>query len=1784
MRPDVSFLGGWLIPGPYGVFPAWLIGCLLASGIIHECSAQPLVLSEFMASNVTGLADEDGDRSDWIEITNLGERPIPLEGYFLSDDPENPTQWSFPDISLAAQSSMIVFASGKDRSLVGKALHTSFKLAKEGGFLGLADPNGQWVEHAHVLAYPPQLPDISYGLDMQIQQTKLVAGDQEVRFQFPTEDLLGDSWTSPDFDDLSWQVGNMGLGYIRDDAGDNEDDANAEPSPTDEPLVLADVSFPGDKLKATSDRSPNGEGVEGVIDNNTATKYLNFDKLDSGFTIELARGSVAVIGLILTSANDAPDRDPTSYVLSGSHDGTRFHQVAQGRIPVFENRFQSHQLNFPNPTAYRHYRLIFSSVRDPGIAVAMQIAEVELLGWVSATSLQEPSDTQPELSIDLAGLEDVSQPGDTILPTTNNSPAGEEVWLAIDNNPQAKYLNFDGAGSGFVLEPQVGLSVLNGLRLTSANDAPGRDPATYLLEGSSDGVLFETIASGDLPAFEDRFAEVEVGFANSKAYLFYRLTFPTLTGGSGQLMQIGEVAFLGRTGPGLSDVEDLIQTNLEPSMFGKHASALVRCHFVLEDLSQIQGLSMRMRYVDGFVAYLNGVEVARSNAPTDLSLGATALNQRALEEAMISEFWDLQAFAPLLQEGHNVLAVRAMDDAMSSSSFLVELELVNEERAWTPSQWGHLKIPSPGKPNGGVWQGLLTEPHVDQQSGFYANPIRVSLGSTDSAAEIYYTTDGRRPDAQVGRLYQGPIVVDQTTILRAIALLEGWKPSPLATRTYLYTQDIISQSADSKIMLPLPPKWGTQAADYGLDPRVAASNQKDAYQGRYAKTLQQDLLAVPSLSLVMDPQDWFGPQGIYANPTARASGSSAWERQVSVEWIPTDTQEGFRIEAGIKIQGGAFRRFDLTLKKSFRLLFKNPYGPTKLKFPVFGKEATDEFDNLVLRANGNDGYPYGGGGALYMRDAFAMETARSMGMIVPHTTFVHLYLNGAYWGLYNVVERPDAAFSSTYHGGNKDDWDALNQDSVPDGTREAWDRLLALLNQDMVDDETFYRVQGKNAIGLPDPAIENLLDVANLIDYCLLNFYIGNQDWPGRNHWYGRDRHGSQGFQFYPWDSETALGLGSGLEANSTGANTAVARPYAALRANARFRQWFGDRAHAHFSRGGAFYVNPEQPQWSPAMPENNPSAARFAGLTDQIAQAMVGESARWGDQKGTGPYTRDEHWSRARDSLLANYFPKRTQIVMDQLRRAGLYPTVEAPVLHHPGGKVERGYALSMETDQGTIYYTLDGTDPQTKLEGVETARHSLVQSQTPRWVLVPSTQNGGSTLDDLWKVSLEMPLAGWQGGEGGVGYDTAQTYQSLIGMDLSQNMPGQNRSAYIRIPFEAEAGLLDDANFLMLRMRYDDGFAAWINGTEVAKANAPDNLIWNSFASGANPDEQALVFETFDISEHLKSLHEGSNLLAIHGLNVSSTSSDFLIDVELVLGRREVIGEEPTAHVYQSPIVLNDAMTIKARTLLGAQWSALTTADFVVGQPQLQVSELHYHPAAPSEEEAAAGFDDADDFEFIEFFNPSLTSFPLLGVHFTDGVSFDFSQSTIQWLRPGETVLVVSNQLAFEQRYGQGLPVAGVYVGNFSNSGERVCLADAQDNVIVDFVYDDEVVELKPSDGNGYSLNALGGMGIPERDGSWQLSHQLGGSPGQGPLSGNSTLLHPTLSIDQDTIIIQCQAPLNGDYGLYASQDLHTMQWDLIHARSQVLSLDSLRFEIDLDAVFPVRFFQIRHMTGLP
>lgn len=287
---------------------------------------------------------------------------------------------------------------------------------------------------------------------------------------------------------------------------------------------LRDVTQPGDPIAATSNNSPDREGVVNVIDDQPSTKYLNFDRVNAGFTVVPQMGLTVVQGLSLTSANDSPDRDPGSYVLSGSNDGVSFTLIAQGQVAAFPDRFAKQTILFSNNVPYLRYRLIFPEVQGPS-ATSMQIAEVELLG--------KPGPT------------DVTQPGDPIAATSNNSPNEEGVANAIDDRSSTKYLNFDRDNAGFTVTPRKGLTVVVGLTLTSANDSPERDPAMFVLSGSYDGVKFTRIAQGNVPGFPGRFKKQTITFANSTPYLSYQLVFPKVQGTTANSMQIAEVELLG---------------------------------------------------------------------------------------------------------------------------------------------------------------------------------------------------------------------------------------------------------------------------------------------------------------------------------------------------------------------------------------------------------------------------------------------------------------------------------------------------------------------------------------------------------------------------------------------------------------------------------------------------------------------------------------------------------------------------------------------------------------------------------------------------------------------------------------------------------------------------------------------------------------------------------------------------------------------------------------------------------------------------------------------------------------------------------------------------------------------------------------------------------------------------------------------------------------------------------------------------------------------------------------
>lgn len=181
-------------------------------------------ISEFLASNANGLQDQDGDHADWIEIHNPTGITLDLTGWHLSDDPRDPTRWTFPATDLLPDEHLIVFASGKDRAFAGAELHTNFKLSKDGEFLALIAPDLVPVSEFN---FPAQVTGISYGLTASGDTLTLLSQGAPVRALVPgarDDELIGSSWRGADraFDDSAWQNGPLGVGFERSSGFEDE--------------------------------------------------------------------------------------------------------------------------------------------------------------------------------------------------------------------------------------------------------------------------------------------------------------------------------------------------------------------------------------------------------------------------------------------------------------------------------------------------------------------------------------------------------------------------------------------------------------------------------------------------------------------------------------------------------------------------------------------------------------------------------------------------------------------------------------------------------------------------------------------------------------------------------------------------------------------------------------------------------------------------------------------------------------------------------------------------------------------------------------------------------------------------------------------------------------------------------------------------------------------------------------------------------------------------------------------------------------------------------------------------------------------------------------------------------------------------------------------------------------------------------------------------------------------------------------------------------------------------
>ncbi|MBN1674974.1 MAG: chitobiase/beta-hexosaminidase C-terminal domain-containing protein, partial [Kiritimatiellae bacterium] len=684
-------------------------------------------------------------------------------------------------------------------------------------------------------------------------------------------------------------------------------------------------------------------------------------------------------------------------------------------------------------------------------------------------------------------------------------------------------------------------------------------------------------------------------------------------------------------------------------MQGSYSTFFIRKTFTVSGVDAETRLRALVDYDDGFILWINGERVFEKNEPD----GEPLHDSQAAEEHESGAFEAFDDPNPddYLEPGQNVVAVQAFNSSRSSGDCKLDVELSTFKR--------------------------VADTTFSHDRGFYDAPFTVTISTATAGATIRYTTDGAAPTASsgiVGGTNAATVAISEATCLRAAAFKSGYEPTDVDTQTYIFAAAVRYQPENPP---GFPAYWGTNTA-HTANYNVSSSILTDT----------EVLKLLPTLSLVAKRGELFGTYGIYGDTSPRAR-----ETAVSLELIyppdfPLAHAGGFQIDAGVRRHS----TWGNVSKRALKLFFRGEYGATKLRYPFFeaaiqhADSATDTFDKLVLRSSNDERWK----GTVLVRDQWARDSQIAISGAGVHGTFMHLYINGLYWGVYNPLESADHAFAASYFGGDKDDWFAVDHDwksgACINGDPARWKYLHSTL-----------RKRDMSAAANYEEAMA-YLDMALYCDELIVRWYCGVGDWPGNN-WHAVQRMNPPGpASYYCWDCEFSwyqsgdwrnlaypnLGCCDGAWVHPAfyasdhpfygDDNPALFR---ALKANANFLTLFADRVYKHCANGGGLTEADSKERWTT--------------LCHAFEDPMYAERARW----GWGSY--GAAWATARDSVL-NMMTANDSQMMDVCRARGYYPSLAPPSFNRHGGAIVTGFRLTMSNpNTGTsIYYTLDGSDPR--------------------------------------------------------------------------------------------------------------------------------------------------------------------------------------------------------------------------------------------------------------------------------------------------------------------------------------------------------------------------------------------------------------------------------------------------------------------------------------------------------
>jgi hypothetical protein len=800
-----------------------------------------------------------------------------------------------------------------------------------------------------------------------------------------------------------------------------------------------------------------------------------------------------------------------------------------------------------------------------------------------------------------------------------------------------------------------------------------------------------------------------------------------------------------------------------------------------------------------------------------------------------------------------------------------------------------LSVPTPGKPNVLVHEGIAEPPEFDVKGQVCTAPITITLTTATEGATIYYTLDGSEPysisrDRPFGRIYSEPFVITSTATVKAIAWLPGWRRSDTSTERYIF---IAPSVQDFNSNLPLIILDET-------DGPITSGGRS----GTHFALIDRDQDGRARLS---------GPVTLYSRALANVRGSSSQQ-------FP---------------------------KKMFGIHLVDDEGGNR-KESLLGMP---EEHNWVLYAPYSD--------KSLMRNTIAYGMSNDIGRYAPRTRFVELFLHQGsglvtwahYHGVYVLVERikwgdgrvdiarlsPADNAEPEISGGYILKKDRLNPGEqglrTSRGTHLAYVRpnereITANQRKWLID----YLNRLENALfgpGFADPqaGYAAFLDADSFIDLHLITELCKEIDGYRLSTFMHKDRGGKLA-KGPLWDFNLSLGNANYLDGW---------RPqgwyYPLISQDQYLHGWYTRLFQDPESR--MRYVD----RWF-ALRREAFATERLLGIIDGYAALLNESQARnfarwpvlgryiWPNWFIATTYRQEIDWMK--DWLVQRLTWMDSQIAVEF--------AAAPPVFSPQGGHVEAGSFLAMGAP-GTIWYTLDGSDPRVAGVIPESSDHfKLIAENAAKRVLVPT-----GSIRDAWRSNEPFDDSAWISGTGGVGYERSTGFESLININVHNQMYNRNATCYIRIPFHVTAAEIASLGSLTLSVRYDDGFVAYLNGAEVARMNFTGPPAWDSTASVRKPDNTGHVAEFFDITAHADRLQPGQNILAVQALNRTRIEASFLFSVELLAGRTgeggPPRGVSPGALRYTGPITLSQSAVVKARSLTGDTWSALNEALFAVG-----------------------------------------------------------------------------------------------------------------------------------------------------------------------------------------------------------------------------------------------------------